>query len=58
LTERYRYLEPPTLKEGKREVELQVGKDNLFMTGFFDMEIWERSKKRLAADISHRCGGI
>lgn len=48
LTERYRHLEPFVLQEGKREVEMLIGSDDLFITGFFDLELWERMKKKLS----------
>ena len=47
LTERYKHLEPLALKEGMREVELQVGKEGLNITGFFEMEMWKKLKEKM-----------
>lgn len=42
LTDRYKYLEPLIAKEGQREVELQIGREGLTITGFFEKEMWEK----------------
>ena len=47
LSERYKHLEPLILKEGMREVELQIGKEGLNITGFFDMEMWKKLKEKM-----------
>jgi len=55
LTDRYKKWESLVLKEGRREVEIVIGKENLAMTGFFDTEVWERLQRILC---SGRSGGI
>jgi len=47
LTDKYKYLEQLVSKEGNREVELQIGKNGLTITGFFEIPIWERLKERI-----------
>ena len=47
LTDRYKHLEPFVNMEGEREVEIVVGTDGISMTGFFDIELWDKLKKRL-----------
>ena len=34
-------------REGEREVEIMVGDRELFMTGFFDEEIWQGLVKEM-----------
>ena len=50
LTDRYKHLEPFVNVEGKRGVEIVVGRDGLKMTGFFDMVLWEKLKRKLKGD--------
>lgn len=47
LTERYKHLEPLIVKEGIREVELQVGSEGLNITGFFEMVMWKKLKEKI-----------
>ena len=47
LTDRYKHLEPFVSIEGERDVGIVVGTDGISMTGFFDMELWERLQKKL-----------
>jgi len=49
LTQRYKHLEPLVLIEGKREIELQIGKEAVNITGIFDLGLWERIKRELEA---------
>ena len=51
LTERYKHLKGEALKEGMRQVELQVGRDGLTVTGMFDIEMWDRLRKKISENI-------
>jgi len=47
LTDKYKNLEPLTLKEGTREVEVQVGNNWAIMTGIFEVGMWEKLKRKI-----------
>lgn len=51
LTERYKHLKGEALKEGTRQVELQVGRDGLTVTGMFDIEMWDLLRKKISENI-------
>jgi len=47
LSERYKHLESLVLKEGTREVEIQIGSEGMNITGFFEMEMWNKLKEKM-----------
>jgi anaerobic ribonucleoside-triphosphate reductase activating protein len=47
LTDRYKNLEPLTLREGMREVEVQVGNNWVIITGIFEIGMWEKLKRKI-----------
>lgn len=47
LTDRYKHLEPVVAKEGTTEIELQIGKESINISGIFDIKLWERLKKEI-----------
>ncbi len=49
LTDRYLHLKP-LAEEETMEAEIQIGKDELFITGIFDRKIWESLKEEIKND--------
>uniref|UniRef100_A0A832A6T5 Radical SAM protein n=1 Tax=Desulfacinum infernum TaxID=35837 RepID=A0A832A6T5_9BACT len=50
LTQKYSHFEPFVQMEGTRNIELQIGKVGVTITGIFDWTLWERMKKELEAN--------